>query len=168
MLNATIHYSDDDSETTSLSQATVTVSNKTYTGKALKPAVTVKLSGRRPSAVILENVRSLKTHDKGRTFAVIKNVLEKELGYTVFDDILNSSDYGVPQTRNRTYLVCFADPAVRYTFPEKQELSLTLQGFDDSFVIPVSDAQAYKQFGNAVTVNVAEAVAKAAPVPAAL
>jgi DNA (cytosine-5)-methyltransferase 1 len=34
-----------------------------------------------------------------------------------------------------------------------------LQGFDDSFVIPVSDAQAYKQFGNAVTVNVSEAVA---------
>ena len=46
LLNATIHYSDDDSETTSLSQATVTVSNKTYTGKALKPAVTVKLSGK--------------------------------------------------------------------------------------------------------------------------
>jgi len=36
-----------------------------------------------------------------------------------------------------------------------------LQGFDDSFVIPVSNGQAYKQFGNAVTVNVAEAVANA-------
>ena len=34
-----------------------------------------------------------------------------------------------------------------------------LQGFSDSFIIPVSDSQAYKQFGNAVTVNVAEAVA---------
>ena len=36
-----------------------------------------------------------------------------------------------------------------------------LQGFDDTFVIPVSDSQAYKQFGNAVTVNVSLAVAKA-------
>lgn len=52
----------------------------------------------KPIVVILENVRSLKTHDKGRTFAVIKKVLEKDLGYTVFDTILNSSDYGVPQT----------------------------------------------------------------------
>ena len=35
-----------------------------------------------------------------------------------------------------------------------------LQGFDDDFVIPVSDSQAYKQFGNAVTVNVSDAVAR--------
>ena len=35
-----------------------------------------------------------------------------------------------------------------------------LQGFDDSFVIPVSDCQAYKEFGNAVTVNVSRAVAE--------
>ena len=143
----------------------------------------------------------------------------------------------MPQTRNRTYIVCFANEKVEYEFPSKIELKMTLQdvletdvdqkyflsdkilptilsngtggyqakseidlkiarplcatmakmhracqdnyvtqngrvrrltprecarlqGFDDSFVIPVSDCQAYKQFGNAVTVNVSRAVAE--------
>ena len=149
---------------------------------------------------------------------------------------MNTADYGIPQTRNRTYIVCFANNAAEFVFPEKQTLILTLQdllehdvaskyflsdtilptilsdgtggykakseidlkiarplcatmakmhracqdnyvtqnervrrltprecarlqGFDDGFTIPVSDSQAYKQFGNAVTVNVSAAVA---------
>lgn len=192
---------------------------------------------RKPKALILENVRTLKTHDKGRTFKTIKRVLEEELGYTVFSDILNTANFGIPQTRNRMYIVCFANEAVEFKFPDAIKLELTLQdmlendveekyylsekilptilsngtggyqakseidlkiarplcatmgkmhracqdnyvtqngrvrkltprecarlqGFDDSFVIPVSNGQAYKQFGNAVTVNVAEAVAR--------
>ena len=155
----------------------------------------------------------------------------------MFDDILNTADFGIPQTRNRMYIVCFANEKVEFKFPDKVKLELTLQdlleesvdekyylskkilptilsngtggyqakseidlkiarplcatmgkmhracqdnyvtqngrvrkltprecarlqGFDDAFVIPVSNGQAYKQFGNAVTVNVAEAVAK--------
>ena len=194
-------------------------------------------NNRKPKALILENVRTLKTHDKGRTFKTIKRVLEEDLGYTVFSDILNTANFGIPQTRNRMYIVCFANEEVEFKFPDEVKLELTLQdllendveekyylsdkilptilsngtggyqakseidlkvarplcatmgkmhracqdnyvtqngrvrkltprecarlqGFDDSFVIPVSNGQAYKQFGNAVTVNVAEAVAK--------
>ena len=192
--------------------------------------------GEKPKALILENVRTLKTHDKGKTFKTIKRILERDLGYKVFWEILNTADYGIPQTRNRTYIVCFSNNAADFKFPETVELNKTLQdllepsvdnkyflsekilptilsngtggykakseidlkvarplcatmakmhracqdnyvtqngrvrrltprecarlqGFDDNFVIPVSDAQAYKQFGNAVTVNVSEAVA---------
>lgn len=56
--------------------------------------------GRKPRVLVLENVRSLKTHDKGKTFKTIKRVLEEELNYKVFDAILNTADYGIPQTRN--------------------------------------------------------------------
>lgn len=191
--------------------------------------------GNKPKALVLENVRNLKLHDNGNTFKVIKKALE-DLGYTVYDKILNSADYGIPQTRNRTFIVCFSNNKTQFNYPEKKVLDLTLQdllehdvadkyylsdkilptilsngtggykgkseidlkiarplcatmakmhracqdnyvtqngkvrrltprecarlqGFSDDFVIPVSDTQAYKQFGNAVTVNVSNAVA---------
>ncbi len=194
------------------------------------------LRGHRPQVVMLENVRALKTHDKGRTFSTIKRILSEELGYKIFDGLLNTADYGVPQTRNRLYIVCFDDRDVQFKLPNaipldttmqdlleqevdekyflsdkilktilahgsgnfkaKSEIDLKiarpltatmakmhracqdnyvtqngkvrrltprecarLQGFPDNFVIPVSDTQAYKQFGNAVTVNVAYNVA---------
>lgn len=193
--------------------------------------------GKKPRAVILENVRALRTHDKGRTYETIKRILEDDLGYKVFADVLNSADFGIPQTRNRTYIVCFANQEAEFRHPDGKPLKLSLQdllehdvkekyflserilptilsdgtggykakseidlkvarplcatmakmhracqdnyvtqkgkirrltprecarlqGFDDSFVIPVSDSQAYKQFGNAVTVNVSYAVAE--------
>ena len=194
-------------------------------------------SGAKPKAIVLENVRALKTHDKGRTFKTIEKILKEDLGYKVFVDVLNSADYGVPQIRNRTYIVCFSNPDASFMYPEKEPLRISLQdelednvdgkyflsekilptilsngtggykarseidlpiarplcatmakmhracqdnyvtqngrirrltprecarlqGFSDEFIIPVSDSQAYKQFGNAVTVNVAKAVAK--------
>lgn len=202
----------------------------------------IKVRKHKPRAIVLENVSALRTHDKGHTFARIKEILRKDLGYQVFDMNLNSADYGVPQTRNRTYIVCFANDSVKeftapptgelkyhvqdlleHDVPDKYFLSdkirktilsdgsggwkakaetdlpvarplcatmakmhrasqdnyvtqekglrrLTprecarLQGFDgpqtSDFIIPVSDSQAYKQFGNAVTVNVSRAVAK--------
>lgn len=191
--------------------------------------------GHKPKALVLENVRNLKHHDKGKTFKVIKKTL-MDLGYKVYDQVLNSSDYGVPQTRNRTFIVCFSNSETEFSYPEKTDLTLTLQdvlehdvdkkyflsdrilptilsngtggykakseidlkiarplcatmakmhracqdnyvtqngrvrrltprecarlqGFSDDFIIPVSDTQAYKQFGNAVTANVSRAVA---------
>lgn len=201
----------------------------------------------KPRAIILENVRALRTHDKGRTLKTIIRVLSDDLGYKVFPMLLNTAEYGIPQTRNRMYIVCFANENVeRFEEPEKIRLTRTmkeylehdvedkyflsekilptilsdgtggyrahseidldiarplcatmakmhracqdnyvtdrrrdgskgirkltprecsrLQGFDryntSEYVIPVSNAQAYKQFGNAVTVDVAEAVAK--------
>lgn len=204
----------------------------------------------KPKAIILENVKALKTHNHGKTYETIHHILQDELGYKVFCDVLNSADYGVPQTRNRTYIVCFANENADFIFPEKQELTITmrdlleryvlqkyylsdklkkticsngtggyvatseinldvarplcatmakmhracqdnyvsdqghriaeiqnlsderirrltprecarLQGFEDSFSIEgTSDCQLYKQFGNAVTVNVSRAVAQ--------
>lgn len=192
----------------------------------------------KPKVIVLENVRSLKTHEQGHTFKIIQNILENDLQYTVYDKILNSADYGVPQTRNRTYIVCFSNKNANFKFPPKKELTITLQdllesevdekyflsdkilktilsngtggyiaksetdlkiarplcatmakmhracqdnyvtqagrvrrltprecarlqGFPENFIIPVSDSQAYKQFGNAVTVNVSYEVALA-------
>jgi DNA (cytosine-5)-methyltransferase 1 len=74
------------------------------------------LNDKRPRAFLLENVKNLRTHDKSRTFRVIKDVLEKELGYTVYDEILDAKGL-VPQHRERIYIVGFRDP-IRFGFPE--------------------------------------------------
>ncbi len=193
----------------------------------------------RPQVVLLENVKGFKSHDKGKTFVTVKQTLE-DLGYNVYAQILNSRDFGVPQNRERIYIVAFKDP-VKFNFPlpleskanlgsimeskiddkytisdklwaghkrrkiehqrkgngfgysifnkdsaytstisaryykdgseilieqkNKNPRKLTpreaarLQGFSDDFIIPVSDVQAYKQFGNSVSVPVLEAIA---------
>ena len=202
------------------------------------------LKAKRPKAFLLENVKNLKSHDKGHTFQVITESLD-ELDYEVFYQILDGQNY-VPQHRERILIVGFdrkrygrnidfsfnitpCDPKPclrdileenvdeRYTLSNKlweylQEYAekhkaagngfgygiaepdgvtrtlsaryykdgseiliaqkgknprrLTprecarLQGFPDSFRIPVSDTQAYKQFGNSVVVPLMENVAK--------
>jgi len=60
----------------------------------------------RPEVLFLENVKNLTTHDKGKTIEAIKNTLN-ELGYDYFWSVLRSSDYGVPQVRERVYIVAF-------------------------------------------------------------
>jgi len=71
-----------------------------------------------PKVVFCENVKGLTMHDKGRTFTIIKRTLE-EIGYTVFDRVLNSRDFGVPQNRERIYIVAFRDDidSSRFRFP---------------------------------------------------
>ena len=208
---------------------------------------------KQPKAFLLENVKGLTHHDKGKTFKTIINVLEEDLGYTVYSQLLNAKDFGLPQKRERIYIVGFKKE-IQFEFPkpiqlnktvqnilEKSEVSskyylsntylntlikhkarhkekgngfgyeivdeiantlvvggmgrernlvydnrLTdftpktnikgeinrefirkmtprewakLQGFPDSYKIPVSDAQAYKQFGNSVSVPVINAIA---------
>lgn len=194
-----------------------------------------KRRGHQPRIIVLENVRNLLSHDNGKTYRAIKELLEKQ-GYAVYASLLNSADYKVPQTRNRVFIVCILNNEFKFSFPEPLKLETTmqdlleenvsdkyflsekikktilsegtknykakyetdlkiarpltatmakmhrasqdnyvtqggrlrrltprecarLQGFDDSFVIPVSDCQAYKQFGNAVTVNVSYEIA---------
>ena len=60
----------------------------------------------KPKVIFCENVKGLSIHDKGRTFKIIKSTFEN-LGYRVFSQILNSRDFGVPQNRERIYIVCF-------------------------------------------------------------
>lgn len=57
-----------------------------------------------PKVFIYENVRGMYNHDKGKTWNVIKKVFD-QLGYNIVHDILNASDYGVPQTRRRLFMV---------------------------------------------------------------
>lgn len=205
------------------------------------------LEAKRPKAFLLENVKQLRGHDKGRTLKVILEHLDR-LNYYVKYEILRAADFGVPQNRERIYIVGFnkdyfdIDDSYAFSFPEppkvktrlgdileinvdekytisdklwqghlrrkkeheekgngfgyslfnsdseytstisaryykdgseilieqkdKNPRKLTprecarLQGFPEEFVIPVSDTQAYKQFGNSVAVPVVRAVAK--------
>ena len=73
----------------------------------------------KPKVIFCENVKGLTIHDKGRTFKVITGTLE-ELGYTVFYKVLNSRDYGVPQNRERIYIVAFRNDidSSTFAFPE--------------------------------------------------
>lgn len=66
------------------------------------------LKAKRPKAFLLENVKQLTTHDKGRTFKIIVNKLE-ELGYYVHYKVLNGLDFGVPQKRERIIIVGFKE-----------------------------------------------------------
>lgn len=202
------------------------------------------LKEKRPKAFMLENVKNLKSHDRGRTFKVIEESLN-ELNYEVFTEILDGQNY-VPQHRERILIVGFdrerygkdfdfefnitpvspkpvfgsileSDVDGKYTLSDKlwsylqnyaakhkaagngfgygiapldgvsrtmsaryykdgSEILVAqedknprrltprecarLQGFPDSFVIPVSDCQAYKQFGNSVVVPLMADVAR--------
>ncbi|PML89308.1 hypothetical protein BCT25_02010 [Vibrio sp. 10N.261.45.A6] len=60
----------------------------------------------KPKMFLLENVKGLKSHQKGKTLEVIKQTL-RELGYTLYDDVLNSYDFGVPQYRERWFCAGF-------------------------------------------------------------
>lgn len=59
-----------------------------------------------PKILFLENVKNLKNHDNGKTFIKMKKELEK-IGYSVFSEVLNSVNFGVPQARKRLYIVAF-------------------------------------------------------------
>jgi len=195
----------------------------------------------KPRLIFLENVKGLVGHDKGQTFKVILETLN-ELGYSVKYQVLNAKDYGVPQNRERIYIIAFLESDDTFEFPkpmnknvkvkdileEKVDAKYTisdklwaghqrrkiehkekgngfgysifngessytstisaryykdgseilieqqnknprklapreagrLQGFPDSFKIKVSDVQAYKQFGNSVSVPVIESISK--------
>lgn len=212
----------------------------------------------KPKVIFCENVKGLKIHDRGRTFEIITKTFEN-LGYKVFSSILNSKDFGVPQNRERIYIVCFREDVAptEFHFPkptgesvclkdildtapispkyylsdvymetlrnhkarheakgngfgyeirpldgiagaivcggmgrernlivDSREHSMVpvthikgeinkenirkmtprewarLQGFPDSYKLELSDTHLYKQFGNSVTVNVIEAIAK--------
>jgi DNA (cytosine-5)-methyltransferase 1 len=215
---------------------------------------------KKPKAIFLENVKGLRNHDKGKTLETILNVLRNDLNYYVPEPkIINAKDYGVPQNRERIYIIGFSQetgitdfnypkpknkkvtfsqirekyvPATKYFLSTQYVQTLInhkarhegkgngfgyeiipddgianaivvggmgrernlvydhritdftptthikgtvnrdgirkmtprewarLQGFPDTFLIPVADASAYKQFGNSVAVPAIQATAK--------
>ena len=199
------------------------------------------LNEKSPKAFLLENVKGLVTHNKGKTLATILSVLRNDLNYYVPEPkVLNAKYFGVPQQRERIVIVGFRkdicssgfeyptgnlqqavlegvlqnDVDSKYYPSEKYLACMTrhrqrqaakgnsfgfcivdrqgvantlmvggmgkernlvcdgdrlrfltprewarLQGFDDEFVIPVSDTQAYRQFGNSVAVPMVAEVA---------
>ncbi len=83
------------------------------------------LKTKQPYAFLLENVKQLYTHDRGRTLAIILDKL-KTLGYFVHHTILNALDFNLPQKRERIIIVGFREN-IRFNFPQPQKLSKTLQ-----------------------------------------
>ena len=77
---------------------------------------------RRPKVLFLENVKRLKGHDKGKTFTVICNAL-REIGYTVYDKVVRAYDQGVPQNRERIFIVAFSKP-IQFQFPKDNRHSV--------------------------------------------
>lgn len=66
------------------------------------------IAHKRPRAFLLENVKNLQSHDKGRTFAVIRRTLEEELGYQLHYKVIDGAHF-VPQHRERILMVGFRD-----------------------------------------------------------
>lgn len=91
------------------------------------------VEAKRPQALLLENVKRLTTHDNGNTFAVIIEKLAT-LGYTLYHKVFNSLEFGVPQKRERIYIVGFRDP-IHFQFPKPcgyyQPLSEVLEKDED-------------------------------------
>jgi DNA (cytosine-5)-methyltransferase 1 len=95
-----------------------------------------------PKCFVLENVKGLLSHDSGKTYQTITDVLtngggtlngqigidtiDNGLGYHVYAKVLNTKDYGVPQNRERIFLVGFKEPR-DFNFPKKMELKLRLK-----------------------------------------
>ncbi|MDK2080111.1 DNA (cytosine-5-)-methyltransferase [Aliarcobacter butzleri] len=92
------------------------------------------LKEKEPSAFILENVKGLKSHDKGNTFKVIESNL-KQLNYEVYYEILNTKDYNIPQNRERIYIIGFHKNKVKnfnkFKFPEKISSTFKLENIID-------------------------------------
>ncbi|MEI0843867.1 DNA cytosine methyltransferase [Brachyspira pilosicoli] len=73
--------------------------------------------------IFMENVKNLVSHNNGKTLLTIKNEIQK-LGYSFYYKVLNATDYGIPQKRERIYIVCFRkDLNIKnFKFPEPIEL----------------------------------------------
>lgn len=86
----------------------------------------------KPKVIFCENVKGLTMHDGGKTFNVITGAL-RQIGYTVFYKVLNSKDFGVPQNRERIYIVCFRNDIApgEFIFPKGTDDSKTLRDILD-------------------------------------
>lgn len=88
------------------------------------------VKAKKPKIIFMENVKNFATHDGGRTLAVVKATME-ELGYTFYQKVLNAVDYGVPQKRERIYMVCFRNDlkVEEFTYPKPFKLKRHVEDF---------------------------------------
>ena len=96
------------------------------------------VKAKRPKIVFMENVKNFATHDKGRTLAVVKATME-QLGYVFYQKVLNAVDYGIPQRRERVYMICFRKDinAQKFHYPKPFKLKHHVEDFllkDESLV----------------------------------
>lgn len=77
-----------------------------------------------PKYFILENVKGILKNNKGKTWKVILSELEKlrDLGYQIHWKVLNTKDYGIPQNRERVFIIGIKDLVFNFEWPEKTEL----------------------------------------------
>lgn len=80
----------------------------------------------RPKVFIYENVKGILTHDKGRTWDKIKRSFEA-LNYDIYSEVLNAKDYGIPQHRERLFVVGFEKKRSDFKFPKKKKLTISMK-----------------------------------------
>ena len=93
---------------------------------------------KKPKVVFLENVKNFATHDDGRTLQVVEATMD-ELGYDFYQKVLSAVDYGIPQKRERIYMVCFRKDldVPLFQYPVPQTLTKHVEDFlldDDDMV----------------------------------
>lgn len=106
----------------------------------------------KPKILFLENVKNLLRHDNGNTLKTINETLA-ELGYSVFHKVLNSSHFGLPQNRERIYIVAFHNSLDihSFQFPEPENTSVCLEQIletspENAKIIERNDIEIYKNY----------------------
>ncbi len=90
-----------------------------------------------PKAIFLENVKGLRNHNGGKTLATILNVLRNDLGYFVPEpQVINAKDFGVPQNRERIYIVGFhpSTGITQFTYPKPIDKKVTFSDIKEENV----------------------------------
>lgn len=93
----------------------------------------------RPKAIFLENVKGLRSHDKGQTLATILNVLRNDLGYYVPEpQVINAKEFGVPQNRERIYIVGFREDIgiTEFEYPKPTNKKVKFADIKEENVVP--------------------------------
>lgn len=109
----------------------------------------------KPKVLFLENVKNLAKHDNGETLRIILKILD-EIGYNVNYKILNASNYGLPQNRERVYFVCFRKDmdSSKFIFPTPTDKKTCLKDFLEKNpsinFIERNDISIYKNFDTQV------------------
>ena len=85
---------------------------------------------KQPKVVFMENVKNFASHDGGKTLDVVRATMEN-LGYTFFYKVLSAVDFGIPQKRERIYMVCFRNDlnVASFNYPKPFELQKHVEDF---------------------------------------